>query len=97
VIGGTAVMPEWNNFQRVYEFTVPVPDPTMPPDDVLPIVYIWEGPTAAQRVSGIYDDKFGNDFCLAGGDSQIFVLNIISRNPNFGKHIKDITNNHKSW
>ncbi|RZK29947.1 MAG: hypothetical protein EOO63_07925 [Hymenobacter sp.] len=27
VIGGTAVMPEWNNFQRVYEFTVPPDDP----------------------------------------------------------------------
>ena len=43
VISGTAVIPEWNNFQKVYELTVPAHDPT----STLPKMYAWEGPTAA--------------------------------------------------
>ncbi len=94
VIGGTAVMPEWNNFQRVYEFTAP------PYTDAVakePKFYVWEGPTAAQPVSGEYQDKIDNGYSLAGGAPQVFVPNKLSRDPDFGNHIKDVTHLHKSW
>ena len=38
VVGGTAVMPEWNNFQKVYKFTVP--DPATDPS--ASIHHAWE-------------------------------------------------------
>lgn len=62
-----------------------------------PKFYVWEGPTAAQPVSNIYDDKTANGYHLAGGDLQIFVPNKLSRNSDFGNHIQDVTHIHKSW
>ena len=94
VIGGTAVMPEWNNFQRVYELTIPSHDPTI---SDLPKMYAWEGPTAAQPVTNIYKEKTGNRYCLAGGEPQVFLINNLTRHPDFGNHIKDITNICKQW
>ena len=94
VIGGTAVMPEWNNFQRVYEFTAPAyTDPVRQE----PKFYVWKGPTATQPVSGLYKDKVNNGYSLAGADLQVFVPNKLSRGPDFGNHIQDVTHNHKSW
>lgn len=87
-------MPEWNNFQCVYEFTAP---PYADPVHKEPKFHVWEGPTAAQPVSNIYDDKADNGYCLAGGDPQIFVPNKLSRNLDFGNHIQDVTHLHKSW
>jgi hypothetical protein len=66
VVGGTAVMPEWNNYQQVYKFTVPALDPAAPP--TMP----GRGPAAAQPVSGYYEKKAANRHCLAGGDNQLF-------------------------
>ena len=96
VVGGTAVMPEWNNFQRVYEFTAP---PYADPIKEEPKFYAWEGPAAAQAVSGDYKEKVDNGYCLAGGTSQMFVPNKLARDKNyyFGKHIVDVTSLHKSW
>ena len=94
VIGGTAVMPEWNNVQRVYEFTAP---PYADPDKKEPKFYVWEGPAAAQPVSGDYKEKIENGYSLAGGTPQAFVPNKLSRSPDFGSHIQDVTHLHKSW
>ena len=93
VIGGTAVVPEWNNFQRVYEFTVPDPatDPTAS------VYHAWEGPAAAQPVSKIYPDKLANGYCLPGGGNQLFLPTALSQSPDFGNHITDVTSLHKSW
>ena len=93
VISGTAVMPEWNNFQKVYELTVPAHDPT----STLPKMYAWEGPTAAQPVSGIYPEKKHNGYSLLGGDPQVFLTENITHHDDFADHIKDITSTHKSW
>jgi hypothetical protein len=94
VIGGTAVMPEWNNFQRVYEFTAP---PYADPVAKEPKFHVWEGPTAAQAVSGDYPDKINNGYCLPGNAPQVFITNNLSRNPDFKNHIRDVTPIHKSW
>ena len=93
VVGGTAVVPEWNNFQRVYEFTVPTPaDPTAGSG-----FHAWEGPAACQPVSKVYDDKLDNGYCLPGGDNQLFLPNKFTRSADFGNHITDVTSQHKSW
>jgi hypothetical protein len=93
VVGGTAVVPEWNNFQRVYEFTVPAPaDPAIDSS-----FYAWEGPAACQPVSKVYDDKRTNGYCLPGGDNQLFLPNKFTRSSDFGNHITDVSSQHKSW
>jgi hypothetical protein len=93
VVGGTAVVPEWNNFQRVYEFTVPTPaDPTTGSG-----YHAWEGPAASQPVSKVWPDKHDNGYCLAGGDNQLFLPNKFTRSADFGNHITDVTSQHKSW
>jgi hypothetical protein len=93
VVGGTAVVPELNNFQRVYEFTVPTPaDPTAGSG-----FYAWEGPAACQPVSKVYDDKIDNGYCLPGGDNQLFLPNKFTRSSDFGNHITDVSSQHKSW
>ena len=94
VIGGTAVMPEWNNFQRVYEFTAPA---YSDPINEEPKFYVWEGPTAAQPISNIYPEKLSAEYSLAGGNIQQYVPNKFSRDPNFANHIQDVTSSHKSW
>lgn len=95
VVGGTAVMPEWNNFARVYELTVPPPDPTTAGS--LPAFHAWEGPTAAQPVSGLYPEKQANGYCLPGGAPQLFLPNNLTRHPDFTTHIQDVSATHKSW
>ena len=98
VLGGTAVMPEWNNFQCVYEFTAPNHDEkTDISENYLPRIYAWEGPTAAQPVSYLYKEKVDNGYSLPGGDQQLFIPNIITRNSNFKHYIKDVTSSQKSW
>ena len=93
VVRGTAVVPEWNNFQRVYEFTVPTPaDPTAGSG-----YHVWEGPAASQPVSKVYDDKLNNGHCLPGGDNQLFFPTKFTRSSDFGNHITDVTAQHKSW
>lgn len=87
-------MPEWNNFQRVYEFTAP---PYTDLTAKAPKFYVWEGPTAAQPVSGEYQEKIDNGYSLAGGAPQIFVPNKLSRSSDFGNHIQDVYHLHKSW
>jgi hypothetical protein len=96
VIGGTAVMPEWNNFQRVYAFTVP---PYTDPINKEPKFYAWEGPTAAQPVSGDYPDKIQNGYSLPGGASQLFLPEKIRKEKayNFSSGVQDVTSLHKSW
>ncbi|RZK96569.1 MAG: hypothetical protein EOO62_29205 [Hymenobacter sp.] len=93
VIGGTAVVPEWNNFQRVYEFTVP--GPATDPD--APTYHAWEGPAANQPVSMSYNEKQYNGYCLPGSDNQLFLPKALSQSPDFGKYITDVTPQHKSW
>ena len=94
VIGGTAVMPEWNNFQCVYEFTAP---PYADPINEEPKFHVWEGPTAAQPVSNIYPDKKDNGHSLPGGANQVFINNHLAWDANFSNHIVDITPSHKTW
>ncbi|GAB3635500.1 hypothetical protein GCM10027422_10900 [Hymenobacter arcticus] len=95
VVGGTAVMPEWNNFERVYELTVPTPDPATAGS--LPAFHAWEGPTAAQPVSGLYPEKQANGYSLPGGAPQLFLPNNLTRHPDFTTHIQDVSATHKSW
>ena len=77
VIGGTALMPEWNNYEKVYEFTVPEPGPGVPE------YHAWEGPAASQPVSNYYQEKQANGYCLAGGDNQLFLPDKLTRPTNF--------------
>jgi hypothetical protein len=93
VVGGTAVMPEWNNYQQVYKFTVP--DPAL--DPAAPTYHAWEGPAAAQPVSGYYEEKIDNGHCLAGGDNQLFIPSKLAFDPQFDTYIKDVTLKHKIW
>jgi hypothetical protein len=61
VIGGTAVRPEWNSFEKFYVFTVPSGG-----------LKVWEGGTARQRVAdGV------NGYILPGGAPQIFVPQVL--------------------
>ena len=93
VVGGTAVMPEWNNFQKVYKFTVPDPakDPTAA------TYHAWEGPAAAQPVSNFYEEKAANGHCLAGGENQLFIPSKLAFDPQFGNHIQDVTFENNIW
>ena len=93
VIGGTAVMPEWNNYKEVYKFTVP--DPAKNPD--APTYHAWEGPAAAQPVSGYYEEKTDNGHCLAGGDNQLFIPSKLAFDPKFGNYIKNTTFEDNTW
>ena len=94
VIGGTAVMPEWNNFQRVYEFTAP---PYADPVKQEPKFHVWEGLTDAQPVSNLYKEKKDDGYHLPGGESQVFISNHLAWDPAFPNHITDITPIHKVW
>jgi hypothetical protein len=95
VIGGVAVMPEWNSYQRVYEFTAPAyADSTQA--NALPKFYVWEGPAAAQAVSS-YPAKIENGYCLPGGRPQLYLPNCLTRHPDFAAHIRNVTARYKSW
>ncbi len=58
VVGGTAVRPEWNNFEYLYEYTLP--------DGVT--IKSWKGNAARQRVSDV-----GSNYHLPGGDEQLLI------------------------
>ena len=88
VIGGTAVMPEWNGFTKVVEAVVP--------NDGLPF-YAWFGPAASQPVSLNYKEKLNNGHSLPGGTEQLFLPNISKNNAIFINSIKDSTSKWKSW
>lgn len=74
VIGGTAVRPEWNSFERLYEYTVP-------PEGLK----VWQGGTARQRVTDGVDNYF-----LPGGDEQILVPFVTTRTGGFTNAISEI-------
>jgi hypothetical protein len=93
VVGGTAVMPEWNNFREVYKFTVP--DPAL--DPTAPTYHAWEGPAAAQPVSNFYKEKNANGYCLPGGENQLFIPSKLAFDPQFGNHIQNVTFENKTW
>ena len=93
VVGGTAVMPEWNNFQEVYKFTVP--DPAKDPS--APTYHAWEGPAAVQPVSDYYKDKRNGAHSLVGGENQLFIPSKLAFDPQFGNHIQKVTFENKIW
>jgi hypothetical protein len=68
VIGGTAVRPEWNNFEYLYEYTVP--------DGVT--IKTWKGSAARQMVSEI-----SSNYHLPGGDEQLFISFIKNQDVTF--------------
>jgi len=79
VIGGTAVLPEWNNFRYLYEYTIP--------DGVT--VKSWKGKTARQPVSYKDDgNPLPSNYHLPGGDEQLFISFIGKQNINFNTLIK---------
>ena len=80
VIGGTAVMPEWNGFGKVITANVP--------DDGEPF-YVWFGPAASQPVSFDCKEKEENGYSLAGGTEQIFLPAAIKDRPTFKASFKE--------
>ncbi len=84
VIGGTAVMPEWNGFTRVYSYTVPADG-----------IYAWKGKAAAQQIS--MDPQFqSSEYELAGEGVQLFI-NEFLRDETFKAAIVDVTAQYKKW
>lgn len=59
IIGGTAIQPEWNNFQFLYEYTVPKGK----------TIKAWKGKAARQQVS----TETSSNYHLPGGDLQLFI------------------------
>ena len=76
VVGGTAVQPEWNNFQYLHEYTVP--------DGVT--IKTWAGKTARQRVS----ETIPSNYHLPGGDEQLFINYIGKQDSNFQSIVKSV-------
>lgn len=76
VIGGTAVQPEWNNFEYIYEYTVPQGK----------TIKTWKGKTARQQVSS----TTSSNYHLPGGDEQLFINYIEYQDPNFQSNVKSI-------
>jgi len=84
VIGGTAVMPEWNGFTKVYSYTVPSEG-----------IYAWKGKAAAQQIST--DPQFQSpEYELAGEGIQLFI-NEFLRDAAFKAAIVDVTAQYKTW
>lgn len=93
VIGGVAVKPEWNSYQRVYEFTAPAYADSV---RAWPKFYVWEGPAARQAVSSL-PEKVENGYCLPGGGLQLYLPDRLTRKPGFSTHIRNVTARYKSW
>ena len=74
VVGGTAVQPEWNNFEYIHEYIVPKGKS----------IRAWEGKTARQPIS----ETFSSNYHLPGGDEQLFINYIIKQDPDFKSVIK---------
>lgn len=84
VIGGTAVMPEWNGFTRVYSYTVPAEG-----------MYAWKGKAAAQQIST--DPQFQSpEYELAGEGTQLFINDFL-RDSAFKAAVVDVTAEYKKW
>lgn len=69
VVGGTSVQPEWNNFQYLFEYTVPQGKS----------IKTWVGKTARQPVSEIIPSNYH----LPGGDEQLYIPFIKDQDPSF--------------
>ena len=81
VVGGTAVLPEWNNFQYLHEYTIP--------DGVT--IKSWKGKTASQPVSYKADGTpLPSNYHLPGGDEQLFISFIGKQDPNFNIAVKSV-------
>ena len=83
VIGGNAVMPEWNGYSIIVEYTVPPGG-----------IKVWRGKTAAQPISEVQSLSSPNH-CLMGGQNQIFINDFIRNDVNFT--FKDVTQEYKTW
>jgi hypothetical protein len=65
VIGGTAVQPEWNSFQKMYMYEVPQGE----------TLKVWQGTAAKQPIAqGIINPH------LPGGSQQLFIPDILRNN-----------------
>jgi hypothetical protein len=79
VVGGTAVQPQWNNFQYLYEYTVP--------DGIT--IKTWKGKTARQPVALKEDGvPIPSNYHLPGGHEQLFINYIVKQDPNFQSTVK---------
>jgi hypothetical protein len=74
VVGGMAVQPEWNNFEYVFEYTVPEGR----------TIKTWQGKAARQQVSDISPGNYH----LPGGDEQLFINYIERQDPDFQTIVK---------
>jgi hypothetical protein len=75
VIGGTAVQPEWNSFEKLYVYEVPSGQ----------TLKVWKGMTARQPIAtGVLNPH------LPGGADQIFIPQIV-RNESFKSLINQIS------
>lgn len=74
VIGGTAVQPEWNNFEYIFEYTVPEGK----------TIKTWKGKAARQQVS----DTSPSNYHLSGGDEQLFIGYMERQDPTFQSIVK---------
>jgi len=68
VIGGTAVRPEWNNYEYLHTYTVPKGVE----------IKCWKGKAAKQQITNGVDSPF-----LEGGTEQIWVSYIKRQDSNF--------------
>jgi len=84
VIGGTAVMPEWNGFTIVVSYTVP-------PEGM----YAWKGKAAAQQISTVPQFQ-SPEYELAGEGVQLFINDFL-RDAAFKAAIVDVTSEYKTW
>ncbi len=73
VIGGTAVRPQWNNFEFIFEFKVPEGS----------VIKSWAGKAAKQQV-----DDVASNYHLPGGDEQLFISYISKQVDNFDIIVK---------
>ncbi len=84
VIGGTAVMPEWNGFSKVVAYTVPANG-----------MYAWKGKAAAQQISTVPQFQ-SSEYELAGEGIQLFINDFL-RDAAFKAAIVDVTTEFKTW
>src|SRR5690606_4280238 len=81
VVGGTAVLPEWNNFEYIHEYIIP--------EGVT--IKCWKGKTASQPVSYKPDGTpLSSNYHLSGGDEQLFINYIGKQDANFDNVVKSV-------
>ena len=74
VVGGTAVQPQWNNFEYIHEYVVPEGK----------TIKTWKGKTARQPVS----QTTPSNYHLPGGDEQLYINYIGKQDPGFNSLVK---------